>query len=206
MKNLDSLFQEHSDAEGGRFAKLLSEFIVDKGIKIIVETGSGISSLFILKAIEGTHSKLYSIDPSPWCNFQVDGGDNYEHINKRSVDAMDKLFIKTGEWGLFLHDGNHDILCQTYEYEFAYRCLKMGGYLASDDINWGNNRAWSNFIYKYKLTPFKIGAIDVVQKTHEIYLNKHDAKRVSSEILSEAKDIETKWLAAGNKNTGIFIY
>ncbi len=190
---------------GQRFQKQLADFIIEHDLQTIVETGSGTSSVFILQALEKRGSGfLYSIDPFPVCNYEIKHP-MYELINKKSTDAMTELYLRTGAWDFFLHDSDHDILCQTYEYEMAYACLKDNGFLASDDYGWGGHKAWDKFVSRHALSEFKIGNIIVVQKKDEA-IPISEIERYSKECLELAIDAEKKWLADGNKNSFYDIY
>jgi len=70
-------------------------------------------------------------------------------------------------WDLFLHDGDHDVMAQTFEYELAWRYLKPGGWLLSDDYTWGlpEHGAWRNFLARHGNPPMRaLGACAIVQK------------------------------------------
>lgn len=192
------------DCDVSRFQKELADFIVSNNLKTIVETGAGISSLCILKAWDdaGIDGKLYSIDPAPWMAFKLKHP-KWQLIKKKSIDAMKDLYVKTGEWDLFLHDGNHDILCQTYEYIFAFGCLKVGGWLCSDDTNWGNNGAWEKHLRSKGLEDKKIGSLLMVQNPYGS-LNKTEAKLFHENTLLAAQTDEKNYLAAGGQLTPCF--
>lgn len=183
--------------DGARFQEKLAQFIIDKGLKVIVETGMGVSSIHILDKIEGTDAHLYSIDPSAWFP------DRFEHpnhtlIEKKSIDAMLDIYYQHGPWDCFLHDGDHEILCQTYEYNFAFDCLKPGGYLFSDDVNWNNNEAWNKFCQEKGLPMIKLGDLYGVQKPlDKPYCPASEAKQRHETYLSAAIKLEEEWLAAG---------
>lgn len=185
--------------DGTRFQEKLAKFIIDKGLRVVVETGMGVSSIHILDQMDNTNIdyQLFSIDPAAWFP------DRFEHskhtlIEKKSVDAMLDLYYQHGPWDLFLHDGAHEILEQTYEYNFAFDCLKPGGYLVSDDINWNNNNAWTNFINEKGLNEFTIGDCHVVQKPlDKAFCPSSEAKQRHETYLSAATKLEEEWLAAG---------
>lgn len=191
---------EVPEQDGSRFQAELAEFIKANGLKTIVETGYGISSIFILKAIEQTGGKLYSIDPQPW-NPNIIEHEQLVLIEDKSQDALLPLAINSGAWDFFLHDGNHDILCQTLEYNFAWGCLREGGWLASDDTNWGNNGAWEKFCKENNLTSIKLGSLDMVQKNTP---PKDNIYQHFENCQMKAQLAENEYLANGGQLTPIF--
>lgn len=198
-----TLQEQIAIADGLRFQKKLGEFIAEHKFEKIVETGAGVSSIYVLQALDEHQldSKLFSIDPSPWYAHEITHP-KFQLIKKKSIDAMLELFLKTGGWDMFTHDGEHDILAQTYEYEFAYACLNSGGIIASDDYTWGNHGAWQNFLASHDLKPFSIGAIQAAQKP--IWVPVFDnIEMVHEQCLNLAKNKEEEWLLAGNKNSDV---
>lgn len=196
---------EQSGETGSRFQSDLAKFIIDNNIQTIVETGSGTSTLHILKAIEKRGSgKLYSIDPEPVCNYEIKHP-QYELIKKRSIDAISDLYLNTGEWDLFLHDSDHDILCQTYEYDMALICVKNGGYIFSDDYEWNAHFSWAKFLEKNNLKQIYVGNI-AGAKVITDSCSKDEIKALSKKYLSFAKEAEKEWLNNGNKNTWDIVY
>jgi hypothetical protein len=192
---------------GQRFQRELALFAMKNGFKTIVETGYGVSTIHFLYAMKHTldmeEGKIYSIDPKPWYPNEV-VSPQLEHIKDKSIPAMKDLYLRTGAWDLLLSDGNHDILCQTYEYEFGYACLKPGGMLAADDNTWGQHGAWQYFLHKYELTSHKLGDIDyVIKKETDEVLNKRFAEQFHLETLAMAEERESAWLEAGNKNSDV---
>lgn len=162
MSNLIELTEKYATEEAGhRFQSEFAKFVASEKHNVVVETGAGISTLFLLN--EMTNGNLYSVDTKPWCGFEVNHP-NYELILDDSLNALLPLFLKTGGWDFFLHDGNHDIKRQTYEYNFAYACLNPGGYIASDDYSWGEHKAWQVFLENHDLKAIKMGDIEIAQK------------------------------------------
>lgn len=147
----------------------LPEFLRRIRVEIIVETGAatGISTDRILQALdEKSAGVLHSIDPAPTAGlFEID---HLRWIPHRalSVDAMPTIFAASGPWDVFLHDSDHGVWCQTFEYELAWQFVRGGGYLLSDDRTWGSppHDAWRLFCMRHHLTPFELGACGVVQK------------------------------------------
>ncbi len=196
--------EQFNNADSSRFQKEFAEFVIKNNLGIVVETGIGVSTINILKSFddEKFSGVIYSIDPSPWYKYQITHP-KLTHLKEKSIHALKDLFIETGPWDAFLHDGNHDIFCQSYEYEFAYGCLKKGGWLCSDDVNWGNNGAWKRFIETYKLQEHTLGTLSMVQKTMPPIRN-YEAESYHLNCVALAKEAEKKYLDAGNKLTPCF--
>lgn len=68
---------------------------------------------------------------------------NWELILGKSQDKLPELLERLGEIDFFLHDSEHSYECQKFEYELAYKHLRKGGILMSDDIN--QSSAWKEF-------------------------------------------------------------
>lgn len=190
-------------ADGSRFQKELAEFIAEKKFDVIVETGAGVSSLFIVNALEvgGRGGKLYSIDPSQWSSIRIESP-RYELIKEKSQDALYDLFRRTGAWDFALHDSDHDIKNQTYEYEFMYACLKPGGWIASDDYTWGEHKSWENFLINHDLKAFNIGDIQIAQKPYYSHMVE-DMCDYHLKCLDLAENAERMWLEKGNTNSTV---
>ena len=200
MSNLQQLFDQHATEESGnrfqlKFALFASKYPHD----VIVETGAGISTLFLLDKVKG--GKVYSIDTNPWCGFEVEH-DNYELIKGDSLNEMYPLFKRTGAWDIVLTDGCHDIKWQTYEYEFAFGALKPDGYIAADDYTWGGHNAWKEFLNRHDLISVKMGDIEYARKPSFIPVFE-DMEAHHKACLELAENAEAMWLEAGNKNTEI---
>lgn len=190
-------------SEGARFQSELAEFIVKMDLRTIVETGYGLSTLFILNAINSYHKpesmKLYTIDPDPWFKEKISHA-QHTFIKDKSVNVLSDLYDKTGAWDLFLHDSNHDILCQTYEFYMAYDSVRPGGFIACDDYTWGEHGAWRDFCESVKIKPFQMGSLQVIQLPKDHVSKKGDHKA----CLKRATKKEVKFLAAGGQNSPVF--
>jgi predicted O-methyltransferase YrrM len=163
MNNVPELLAKHQ-AEGDRFAALLANFIVDLQPSRVVETGYGVSTLFIASALEANKKGfLWSVDPKPWFG-DIVAHDQHELILKRSTAALADLYRVHGPWDVFIHDSNHDIECMTYEVNFAFECLRPGGWIFCDDVGWGGHRAWEDFLARNGLTDLKLGSLRYTQK------------------------------------------
>jgi len=135
MTPKEALSKFKSD-EGSRFQLEFSKFVNDHKHDVVVETGEGVSSVYLLNNVEGM--RLYSVDPNPWSNFNIQS-DRHFPIRKTSFEALKELYQSTGEWDFFLHDGNHDIKGMTYDLEMAYWCVSLRGFIACDDWSWGED-------------------------------------------------------------------
>lgn len=190
--NHEILMQKHG-VEGKRFQSALAEFILKHKLTAIVETGSGVSSLYILKSLDALDEGcLYSIDPLPFCGFEI-SHTRYTLIKKKSFQSLAKLYQQIGVFDLFLHDSDHWIECQMYEYEMAYACLKQGGWVFSDDYEWDGHFAWKRFCEKYKLKDITVGNIRGAQKKDSFVIDKKDVQRFSLKTWAWAKAYGEKW-------------
>jgi predicted O-methyltransferase YrrM len=139
---------------------------------MVVETGvaQGMSSYFILKALQiNGKGKLISIDlpnrdekgfsyrdgtcdrvytpvglESGWL---VPSG-LHSFWDLRLGRSSDLLPTMQGNVDIFYHDSEHSYENMMFEFEWAYKHLKTGGILASDDVDW--NDAFSDFARKHK--------------------------------------------------------
>ena len=67
---------------------------------------------------------------------------------------------------MFLHDSDHRVWNQTFEYEAAWWFVRPGGVIASDDVEWGDppHRAWSAFIARHALVDERHGHFAFARK------------------------------------------
>lgn len=136
--------------------------------RTLVETGvcNGVSTAVILAALEvNDGGVLYSIDLPEYTDTGYQEGtfwkgkkgavipkgnrpgwlipDKYrEHwhlILGRSQEELPRLLNKLSEIDFFLHDSEHSYECMTFEYQQAWKYLKQGGLLVSDDISWNSS-------------------------------------------------------------------
>lgn len=133
---------------------------------LIVETGVGeigMSSTYILTALEDNNKgHLYSIDPDKFYllyGYQVGSGipanlrKRHTLVKDVSQTALEPLLRKIGQIDVFLHDGDHRFRTKLFEYETAYKYLKNGGVLLSDDT-WDS--AFDLFVGKHKINGYSI--------------------------------------------------
>ena len=119
---------------------------------IVVETGvaSGVSSSYILCALEkNKQGRLYSID-LPWWPEEPSGWmipDYLRHrwhlIQDKSSRALAPLLKEAGQIDVFLHDSEHSYRNMTWEYQTAWKHLRVGGLLLSHNID--DNSAFPDF-------------------------------------------------------------
>ena len=144
--------------------------------KELVETGvcNGVSTAVILAALEMNNAgSLYSIDFPEYTDTPYEEGafwdgkkgavvpkgklpgwvipDKYrgrwDLILGRSQEKLPILLDKLGEIDFFLHDSEHSYDGMTFEYNLAWKYLKPGGLLVSDDISW--NSSFDDFSRMY---------------------------------------------------------
>lgn len=144
---------------------------------IIIETGvgAGISSTYILQAIEDNgFGKLYSID-FPKAIYSIENNrvvnagfwlpdnqssgwiiptnlkENWELILGKSIEKLLPLLKQVGSIDLFFHDSEHTYQNMMFEYNAAWPYLNKQGILASHDVNWNN--AFTDFAYEVNAKP-----------------------------------------------------
>lgn len=200
MSNLKELLKQHRN-EGARFQEKLGQFVYDNKLQNIVETGAGVTSLFIVEALERRDiGKLYSIDPAPWHPSRL-SHPQYELFEKCSDECLFDAYKNSGPWDLAVSDGNHDIRAQTYEYEFMYAALKPGGYLIADDSEWGNHGAWKKFLANHDLKEDFFGDARIIQKPVEIPV--YATEEYNKKCLELAQQAEETFLANGGQNSSL---
>lgn len=140
--------------------------------KTLIETGvcNGVSTAVILAALERNDGgALYSIDLPEYTDTDYEEGtfwegkkgavipkgnppgwlipDKYRErwhlILGRSQEKLPELLDELGEIDFFIHDSEHSYECMTFEYQQAWKYLKPGGLLVSDDISW--NASFDDF-------------------------------------------------------------
>jgi len=140
--------------------------------RIIVETGVswGISSDRILATLDEIgipgHGLLYSIDPGPAYGVFETSHPRWSKLKQLSITALPFVYEHTGPWDVFLHDSDHEVWCQTFEYEVAWNFVRGGGLIMSDDITWGTppHRAWEVFCSRHGMTYSMKGHCGIARK------------------------------------------
>jgi predicted O-methyltransferase YrrM len=130
----------------------------------VVETGpgTGISSSFILKALEANGSgEMWSIEAgvlaiSPlklnFGQFVPESLRGRWHlIMGESEKLLPNLLNDLKSVDFFFHDSDHSYENMSWEFEKAWPYVRKGGILAADDINFNN--AFRDFCSKHQLTP-----------------------------------------------------
>ena len=207
--------------DGHRFQKKLGELVTETKSKVIMETGSGVSSIYMLKALDDVNidGKVHSIDIGMWYPHKIDHP-KFDQIKAKSVEAILPLYLSTGAFDIAVSDGCHEILEQTYEYEMMFATLKPGGYLIIDDANWNNNGAWQAFLDRYNLKDDYFGDARIIQKRIDLlplgveynYTFGDPVKTFNESVvygfhtkwLAHCEQLEKEWLAAGNKKHPAF--
>jgi predicted O-methyltransferase YrrM len=130
----------------------------------VVETGpgTGISSSFILKALEDNgRGEMWSIEAgvlriSPlglkFGQFVPENLRGRWHlIMGESKKLLPELLNELKEVDLFFHDSDHSYLNMKWEFDQGWPFVRLGGLLAADDINF--NSAFKDFCSRQKLRP-----------------------------------------------------
>lgn len=195
--------EQVANADGSRFQQKLADFIAENKPQVIVETGSGVSTVFVLHALDKAEidGKLYSIDPAMWYEHEI-SHPKFEQIKAKSEDALLDVFLKTGPWDIAISDGNHDIKAQTYEYELMFACLKPGGYLIADDTSWGDHGAWKRFLENHDLKEGMFGDARIIRKPAYLPVFK-DMAGYEKQVREHAENAEREFLERGGKNSSV---
>jgi len=190
-------------ADGHRFQEKLGAFVAEKKLKNIIEIGSGVSSLFILKAFDdaGIDGMLHSIDTGMWYPHEIKHP-KFNAIRGKSLDEMVNVFLQHGAPDLLLSDGCHEVKDMTYEYEFGFAILRPGGYLVADDTSFGNNGAWENFLNNHDLKEELFGDARVIQKPTWIPVF-DNIEQYHKQCLAGAENAEEIFLGNGGKMSDV---
>lgn len=181
----------------------LAAFVVANKLHNIVETGLGVSTVFLLQALdEMGEGHLTSVDPNPWWYNSNPKIEHPRHTHVAGV-SCNELWKVPGPWDLFLHDSDHDVFNQTLEFNFGWGMLRVGGWLVVDDCDWGQHGAWRRFLSMNGLKATKMDAVEMVQKTTSPIRTENVASYFSS-CLRWAKGAEREFLADGGTNTAAF--
>ncbi len=167
---------------------------------------SGLSTHAILAAMdEGDRGILYSVEPDPCSGIMDIPHQRWQQCKAYSQDVLGPIFRQTGPWDIFLHDSDHEVACQTFEYECAWWFVRPGGLIISDDTCWGTNAggapahdAWGEFLKRYGLSDFVVGAARATRKTlgSESCLPAHgesaERDRAIASVISQAKSLAAR--------------
>ena len=132
---------------------------------VVLETGveKGLSAFYILAALDrNRRGPLYSVDPMADEKIRgpvtpIEGHPRWVHVQERSFDALPQLRSEIPGPDIFVHDSDHSYECQRFEYEFAWAWVRPGGYIITDDAEWGGHGAWRRFLFDHGLEEFEIG-------------------------------------------------
>lgn len=165
-----------------RFQKKIYELVIERSPAICVETGFnlGKSAMQFLAALDLIEmGVLYSIENTT-PNILVHP--RFRFRRGLSHQQMPAVFLESGPWDFFLHDSDHEVGCQTFEYELAWRFLRPGGTIMSDDSWWGQppHQAWRKFMDRHPIENYsKEGAEHFTKpKTEPMPLDDEDWIRI----------------------------
>ena len=75
---------------------------------------------------------------------------------------LPRLLERLGTIDIFLHDSLHTLEHMTFEFEIAWKYIRPGGFLASDDIDY--NEAFSQFCKNKRVAGLSFGSEGIVKK------------------------------------------
>jgi predicted O-methyltransferase YrrM len=147
-------FMEIINRDSPRFQDELAAYVLKHNLKTILETGVsyGVSTYKLLGALEQTGGHLYSCDPNPAYRIPHE---RWTLFLEESYKALESIYGLSGPLDLFLHDSDHEVYCQTFEYEVGWHITKAGGIIGSDDYSWGGHGAWSSFLERHNVRDIK---------------------------------------------------
>lgn len=133
-----------------RFHEQLYQLVLKEKPNIMVETGyaTGLSAMHILAAMDiNGAGKLYSVE----CFTNQDiWHPRFNYCRGMSQEMLVTISgkLKFEPWDMFLHDSDHEAECQKFEFEYAWKFLRKGGILISDDVEWGDppHYTWKKFL------------------------------------------------------------
>jgi predicted O-methyltransferase YrrM len=124
----------------------------------VVETGvaNGVSTFFILSALKkNKKGKLYSIDINSNVGSLVTN-DLMPYwkliiLYRANRNNIEKVLMQAQPIDIFIHDSNHMYYYQKLEYYSAFKYIKKGGYIMTDDAD--ASYAFVDFCNNHRLTP-----------------------------------------------------
>lgn len=139
---------------------IIAEVITREKPQVMIETGveSGYSSEWYLTALDKAGvGHLFSCDPAPSGFYEAYPihHPRFTFFRMASYAALDSIFKETGRVDFFLHDSDHSFGCQSFEYEWAWKHVRSGGIIASDDTSWSDTTpdkphgAWEGFCKRW---------------------------------------------------------
>lgn len=186
-------FEDNGSRFQFQIAELVS-FLLSNGPMVAVETGvnHGVSTGLILEELHRANSGfLHSVDPSPQIELE---DERWKLWRMKSDEALTQIYRQTGPWQFFLHDSDHEVWCQTYEYELAWNFLAPGGVLATDDSTWGTpeHKAWPNFLKRHELAHTWAGSARYVVKgeAQPVRVSEIDAAELAARRLADYATME----------------
>ena len=133
--------------------RLLHKFVIDNGIKKVVETGVcfGFSSSYFLDAV-GDDGLVISIEPRLKPLKELVVPDSFHKrwipIQNFSDYVLESIMKAYSPVDLFFHDSRHFIDTMTMEYTIADKYAPR--FIGSDDVDWPrSDQAWYKFLAKY---------------------------------------------------------
>lgn len=148
--------------------------------ELVVETGpfNGAASAFLLQALEDNGTgRLLSFDlpdAADALNVRLPAGrepgwlvpdrlrHRFELVLGDTRSTLRPRLASEQPVDLFLHDSLHTTRQMLFEYRVAWRRLRPGGLLLSDDVSW--NRAFWAFTRLHRVPFRKIGEVGVTRK------------------------------------------
>jgi hypothetical protein len=129
---------------------------------LVFETGveAGFSTRFLLNAI-APKGRLVSVEniiqyetPHP----------RWTLLRGTSHRMLPKAYEDFGPPDVFIHDSDHEVECQSFEYELAWNIVRPGGHILSDDVVWAGHGAWAKFVSRYGLKDEPVASYGCVTK------------------------------------------
>ncbi len=149
IKDIDKSLQNDIAPEiwnaGNNLKFFLYDYISSNNLETILETGvaNGATTRIIQSAINSKSTNFHSIDINKEC-FAVNAESDqwtFHHLKGSNLkQSMNAIVDKLPKIDLWVHDSDHHYVWQKFEYQLAWKKLKPGGILISDDIDF--SKAW----------------------------------------------------------------